>query len=227
MNNSFSLNDVGIVIQGPTFFYKQILENIDYQFQYVWSTWSDEPIENLEEIKKKVKLIVSNKPNFTGLRNINLQCKSSEEGIRTLQKPWIIKIRSDLIWTNQKELIKKTFRDIIETQSFASFLNYKPSIQEMHDFITFSSHENGLKLWSYRQTNTDYNSPEKQLCSHLMRLLDVNYDEMVKKMSFCNIFMEPNKLDIYSLKYSVSLGEQCNSDLFGVPSFPKKYNNLC
>lgn len=224
MNNFFSLDKVGIVIQGPTEYYKKILDNIDMSFEYVWSTWSDEPINNLNEISKKIKLVINNKPKFSGLRNINLQCISSEEGIKALSKPWVIKMRSDLIWTGQKELINKVFNELINKHSFASFLNYKPSIQEMHDFIVFSSRENGLKIWSYRQTQADFNSPEKQIVCHLMKYFNTNYDEMVKKMSFFNILMEENIFDLYCLKYNVSLGNQCNTNLFDVPTFPKKTN---
>lgn len=218
----FSLSDVGIVIQGPTNYYRQVLDNIDNNFEYIWSTWDDEPLENLVEISKRMKIVLNKKPSFSGLRNINLQCISSEEGIRAISKPWVIKVRSDLLWTGQSDLIKIVFTDMISKNSFASFLNYKPSIQEMHDFIVFSSKENGIKLWSYRQTSSNSNSPEKQLVIHLMNMLQLNYDEMVKRMSFFNILMEEGKLDIFCLKYNVSLGNQCNTDLFGVLSLPKK-----
>ena len=228
-NKLFCLSDVGIVIQGPTTYYKEILNNLDYQFDYIWSTWDDEPVENLIEINKKIKLVISKKPNYPGVSNINLQCKSSEEGIKLLNKPWIIKIRSDLIWFGQEELITKVFNKIIENNSFAAFFNYKPTIKEIHDFICFGSKENLIKIWSYRQLDFIHRSPENQLVNHLMKLLNLDYDAMVKRMSFVNVLMEENKLDFICLKYYTAtyttLCNQCNSDLFGVPSYPKKIDS--
>ena len=105
----FDLNDVGVVIQGPTDHYERVLENIDEDLSYVWSTWGDEPENNIKSIGKKIPILLNDKPKFNGFKNINMQCLSSEMGARSINKPWIVKTRGDLLWTNQKRLNKISF----------------------------------------------------------------------------------------------------------------------
>jgi hypothetical protein len=222
MNKNFNLNDVGIVIQGPTNNYKDILSNIDKDFSYVWSTWQDEPIENIKEISKEIPILLNDKPEFSGFKNINMQCASTEAGIRAIKKPWIIKVRGDLLWINQKNLIETVFNKMIEENSWCSYLNYKPDVQEMHDFITFSSYDYALDLWSYRQDRDNFNSPETQLCHHIMNKFSLSYEEMVNKMSFINILLEKGILDIYCVKYKCFMSENANfPNGIGEP-FPRK-----
>lgn len=222
MNKSFNLNDVGIVIQGPTNNYKKILSNIDKDFSYVWSTWQDEPIENIKAISKEIPILLNDKPSFCGTRNINMQCASTEAGIKAIKKSWIIKVRGDLLWINQKKLIETIFNKMIEEDSWCYYLNYKPNIQEMHDFITFSNYDYALDLWSYRQDGANFNSPETQLCHHIMNKFSLSYEEMVDNMGFINILLEKDILDIYCIKYQCYMSENANFPTGIGQPFPRK-----
>jgi hypothetical protein len=152
-----------------------------------------------------------------------MQCISSYQGIRCTDKKFVVKVRSDMLWKNQETLILKVFDEIQEKNSFAAFLNYKPTIREMHDFITFSTKDNGELLWGYRQTQHSSKSPESQLCDHICSILNLDYDSMVKKMSFINVMLEEDVTDLICIKYNGrTLAYQCNTDLLGVLSLPKK-----
>lgn len=98
---------VGIVIQGPTDFCKRIVdfysgEAIQKDAVVVWSTWKNEPEENLEYISNSpINLVTTELPSFSGYLNVNYQVVSTLEGIKfleTLGVKTIIKIRSDIVW---------------------------------------------------------------------------------------------------------------------------------
>lgn len=216
------LKDVTVVIQGPTNYYQQILENLDPNLNYIWSTWSDEPRSNLEAISSKMLVIIQNKFPNTGKWNINYQCASSEIGAINSKTKWVFKTRGDLLWTNLSKLLIDGINDLENHNHFASFFSYKPSINEIHDFVSLSTRENAIKLWSYRQLNPTHKSPEHQLCDHLCNILGLPYNEMVKRMGFLNVFMEEKVVDAFCIKYNVSLGYQCNINWGGVDQYPKK-----
>ena len=218
----FNIKDVGIVIQGPTEHQEKILENIDPNFSYIWSTWDDEPIDNIKAIGKKIPILLNEKPSFNGFRNINMQCVSSLNGIQALKTNWIVKVRSDLLWTNQKGVIELAFNKMIKENSYCSYLNYKSSIEEVHDFVTFSNYQYAVDLWSYRQNLITFKSPETQLCYHIMKKYNWSYDEMVKNMSFINVDLVENELDIYCIKYKCFMSGNANIVIHGNEAFPKK-----
>ena len=64
----------GIVIQGPTEYYKELADYYQ-QFDYVvWSTWENEPQENIDYIESKnIEVIQSKLPSFNGYMNVNFQ----------------------------------------------------------------------------------------------------------------------------------------------------------
>ena len=218
----FDLNDVGVVIQGPTDHYERVLENIDEDLSYVWSTWGDEPVNNIKSIGKKMPILLNDKPKFNGFKNINMQCLSSEMGARSINKPWIVKTRGDLLWTNQKGLIKLAFEKMLKEDSLCSYLNYKPGIHEVHDFVTFSSYEYALDFWGYRQVGPNFNSPESQLCYSMMDKHGWTFEEMIDKMSFINVDLVEGSLDIHCIKYDCDMYENSNRAMYGNEAFPKK-----
>jgi hypothetical protein len=218
----FDLKDVGIVIQGPTNNYEEVLNNIDDDFSYVWSTWEDEPLGNIKAISKKIPILLNEKPDFNGFKNINMQCFSTEAGIKAIKKPWVVKVRSDLLWKNQKQVIELAFRKMIEEDSLCSYLNYKPVIHEIHDFVTFSSYEYALDFWSYRQEGPNFNSPERQLCYSMMNKHGWSYEEMIDEMSFINVDLVEGFLDIHCIKYNCDMSENANITIHGNEAFPKK-----
>ena len=98
----------GIVIQGPTNYYKKIIEHYKHIPNIVWSTWEDEPIDNLKYIENNIPLIVNKKPSFPGYLNVNLQVLSTFSGIEYLVNnnvTEILKIRGDIIVSDIDKLL--------------------------------------------------------------------------------------------------------------------------
>jgi hypothetical protein len=95
------------VIQGPTDYYKEVADLFKYP-NVVWSTWSDESVVRLEYIRSKgIEVVLVDKPQFPGYMNVNMQVKSTYEGIKYLEGKVdeVLKVRSDTIiskfpWVN-------------------------------------------------------------------------------------------------------------------------------
>lgn len=88
---------LGIVIQGPTRFYKEICEHY-MAYDVVWSTWRDEPHQ--EYIRFRMPIISQGLLRDAGPRNINLQVRSSLRGIEYWANQGythVMKIRSDVL----------------------------------------------------------------------------------------------------------------------------------
>lgn len=111
MANISSDLEIGIVIQGPTIYYKEVCEAFFGYNYIVWSTWLDEPIENIDYISKRGFLVCQTPmPNQKGNWNCNLQCVSSLNGIEFLKKAYpdlkiYIKIRSDLVINSLQDFL--------------------------------------------------------------------------------------------------------------------------
>lgn len=89
----------GIVIQGSTNYWNQIIHSYKGFPNVVWSTWDDEPIENINNIKQYVDVIQHPKPKNFGYLNVNLQSFSTYKGLeylKTLGVTEALKIRSDI-----------------------------------------------------------------------------------------------------------------------------------
>jgi hypothetical protein len=100
----------GIVIQGPTNYCKEVAPIYKDIPNVVWSTWEDEPLENIEYIKQHMDVVLCKKPSFPGYLNINMQTVSTLEGIKYLQKKGvteILKTRGDIIITNLNIFLEK------------------------------------------------------------------------------------------------------------------------
>jgi len=93
----------GVVIQGPTNYYKEVLKSYKNVPNVVWSTWDDEPSENIEYISKYIPVVLNQKPLFPGYLNINMQTVSTMGGVNYLKEKGIneiLKVRGDIIITN-------------------------------------------------------------------------------------------------------------------------------
>jgi len=90
----------GIVIQGPTNYCREIIDCYIDIPNVVFSTWDDEPQENIKYIKSKnIDVIQSSKPLFAGYLNVNYQALSTYIGLEYLKSKnvtEVLKIRSDL-----------------------------------------------------------------------------------------------------------------------------------
>ena len=98
----------GILIQGPTEFYKELTDHYSKFDNVVWSTWDNESIVRLDYIKSKgIKVILVTPPKFPGYMNVNMQLRSTYEGLMAHSVDEILKVRSDTIITNIDKLLPK------------------------------------------------------------------------------------------------------------------------
>ena len=98
----------GIVIQGPTEYYKELTDYYSQFNNVVWATWNDEPVSNLDYIRGKgIEVILLEKPKFPGYMNVNMQIASSFAGINHLDVDEALKVRSDTIVTNLNKLLPR------------------------------------------------------------------------------------------------------------------------
>ena len=98
----------GILIQGPTEFYKELTDHYSQFDNVVWSTWNNESVDRLDYIKSKgIKVILVEPPKFPGYMNVNMQIRSTYEGLMAHNVDEILKVRSDTIVTNLDKLLPK------------------------------------------------------------------------------------------------------------------------
>ena len=100
----------GILIQGPTEFYKELTDHYSQFDNVVWATWNDESIIRLDYIRNKgIEVILVEKPEIFGYMNVNMQVKSTFAGVSYLEDKVdeILKVRSDTIITNLNKLLPK------------------------------------------------------------------------------------------------------------------------
>jgi hypothetical protein len=100
----------GIIIQGPTEYYKELADYYSQFDNVVWVTWNDESIVRLDYIRTKgIEVILIEKPEVFGYMNVNMQVKSSFEGVSYLEGKVdeVLKVRSDTIVTNLDKLLPR------------------------------------------------------------------------------------------------------------------------
>lgn len=143
--------NVSIIIQGPTSYYKEILDAYSNYSKVLWCTWKDEPSTNIKAIEKSgIVVHLIEKPNISGNSNINLQCKSTYEGLlkcnELFQTDYYIKIRSDFRISNISLLCQR----FIKKKSDLNFLGWA-NIDGgfILDYIVFGDFENMKKFWKF------------------------------------------------------------------------------
>ena len=63
----------GIIIQGPTEYYKELTDHYSHFENVVWATWNDESVVRLDYIKSKgIEVILVEKPEMPGYMNVNM-----------------------------------------------------------------------------------------------------------------------------------------------------------
>jgi len=109
----------GIVIQGPTEYYKELTDYYSQFENVVWATWDDESTVRLDYIKSKgIEVVLVEKPEVLGYMNVNMQLKSTYTGLEFLNEknccvPYaekiieVLKVRSDTIVTNLDKLLPR------------------------------------------------------------------------------------------------------------------------
>lgn len=102
-----------IVIQGPMQHKPLHIAKFYSQFDnVVWSSWEDEDIEIVKQVRDiGVNVILNKKPKFNGDRNINYQLNSTFKGIEYFKNKnnitEVIKIRSDFIVYGIERLLER------------------------------------------------------------------------------------------------------------------------
>ena len=121
----------GIIIQGPTNYCREIIECYENIPNVVFSTWDDEPQENIEYIKSKgIDIIQSSKPTFGGYLNINFQTLSTFAGLEYLESKGVtevLKIRGDLKPNDVKLLL-----DILKNRPLSFLAICKPNVRPLY-----------------------------------------------------------------------------------------------
>ena len=100
----------GIIIQGPTEYYKELADYYSKFENVVWATWNDESIARLDYIRSKgIEVVLVSKPEVPGYINVNMQVKSSFAGVSYLEGKVdeVLKVRSDTIITNLDKLLPR------------------------------------------------------------------------------------------------------------------------
>jgi hypothetical protein len=121
----------GIVIQGPTIYCNKIVDTYKDIPNVVFSTWTDEPQENIDLIKSKgIEVIQSEKPSFCGSLNVNLQALSTYTGIKYLENKGVtevLKVRNDYHISDVKLLL-----DLLKGRSLSFLAICKPQVRGLY-----------------------------------------------------------------------------------------------
>ncbi len=190
----------GVVIQGPTTYFKEIADSWSGWPNVVWSTWLTEPKENMDYIKSKgIDVFQSNEPAMPGDINVNYQVLSTYNGLNFLHIKGVtevLKIRSDHHVNDIKTLL-----EILQGRrmSFLAMANIEIRrdikynlggiIHEGHDYpsdnIIYGKMEDMLQMFNF-QTDQNYNVPPEALIlynylSNMGYQHDFTYDYLKSK----------------------------------------------
>lgn len=216
----------GIVIQGPTNHYKRIIEHYKHIPNIVWSTWDDEPIDNLKYIESNIPLITNKKPSVPGYLNINLQVLSTFSGIEYLIKEKevteVFKIRGDIIISD----IDKTL-NILNGKQLSFLQMCKPGVRKdiAYDLeYTHFSHDYPADIIIYGDSSIMLNGfnfyvdefypipPESLIAYSLFKQMDIKFmlehDYLIS--NGVTFFMQDcldNNIDVLWLKNNLSVVE--------------------
>lgn len=213
----------GIVIQGPTNYCKEIIECYKNIPNIVFSTWDDEPQENIEYIKSKgIDVIQSPKPTFGGYLNINFQTLSTFAGLEHLESKGvseILKIRGDLKPNNVDLLLK-----ILKNRPLSFLAICKPNVRSLYyeleythtsfdfpvDLFMYGSINNLKKCFNF-QVDDNYLIPPEALIAYNYFTnsdleFDLNYNTFINNdiSFFMNECLE-NNIEINWLKRQIEL----------------------
>ena len=144
----------GIVIQGPTNYCREVAPIYENVPNVVWSTWEDEPQENIQYIQQYVPAVLNKKPNFPGYLNINMQTVSTVAGIEYLKERGVtevLKTRGDLKITNLQN-----FLNILAGRSISFLAKAKENQRrDLYYELEYAhySHDYPVDLIVYGETN--------------------------------------------------------------------------
>jgi hypothetical protein len=159
----------GIIIQGPTEYYKELADHYSQFENVVWATWNDESVVHLDYISSKsIQIILLEKPKFPGYMNVNMQLASSYAGVNRLFELGVeeaLKVRSDTIVTNLDKLLPR-----LQGKQLAFAATCKTGVRKdiAYDLVYYhNSHD-------YPADNVIYGKVED-----LLLMFDFQIDEML------------------------------------------------
>jgi hypothetical protein len=237
-----------IVIQGP------VIERKDFTFQtiklykrnypniyIILSTWDNQNNTILSKIKElDVYIIENKKPKFSGVSNINLQIKSSKEGIllaKSLGADYVIKTRTDqrfyeanvdtyffnLLLTFPLFEINKRQNSRIISISLNSF---KDRIYGITDMLNYGNIDDMLNFWSAKLDNRVevINESKKPECT----------PDKLAFLRICEVYLVTEFLINIGCKLNWTLEDSfekitnhfCIIDKESIDLYWYKYNNL-
>jgi len=213
----------GIVIQGPTNYYKEVADHYSQYPNVVWATWNDESITNLEYIRSKgIQVILLDKPLFPGYMNVNMQVKSTFEGIKALENKVeeVLKVRSDTIVSNLPDLMSElkgrqlsfmaTCKTGVRKDLAYDLIYYHTSHDYPSDNVIYGKVKDMLMMFDFQIEELLPIPPESLIAWNYMVNKDIEfkleYQHMINNgiSFFTNICLD-KKIDVYWLKQNVNL----------------------
>lgn len=147
-------------------------------------------------------LILIEKPKFTGNWNVNLQCKSTIEGVLFLKKKfsflnYFIKVRSDFTISNIF-LLTSRFHELNTPVSFLGWKNCYGSITVL-DFVLGGNAET-LKLFFKLEDNNDIGFPYPEVFLEKRYLENISEMETFSSRNRKQYFINLDNISIIWLK---------------------------
>jgi hypothetical protein len=224
--------EVSIIIQGPTIYYRDIVKKYKNNKNILWCTWDDEPKDVLNFIEKEgLKIHLIKKPLTPGYWNINFQCKSTYEGLikcnQLYNTKFYLKLRSDFIISDLDLLCQ---RFILKNESI-NFLGWAEILGGFFpDYIVFGDYECMLKFWKlYPDSNNNgYPCPEIYLNQRFFgtslspTILNKLYKDKYPILDGIDIYWISRKLNIRDFSDKVILNYNDNISYYKVKFFLKK-----
>lgn len=233
--NKLSLpENVGIAIQGPTYYYKEI-SSFYSQFNcpIVFTTWKNEPSENVLYIERSgIHVELIDVPKYNGYLNVNLQNASSVHGLKYLKDQYKIKhalkTRSDSYIFGLESLWPKIYNYDI---SWAHI--YNPLVQnnwaynlfgKLHtgmdwtvDYSVFGNIDTLIDLYDWQ---ISYNYPVPPESMYMIRWLNtkkLEHDFSIEYLKnngaiFYGKYFNETNSDLYCMKYNQSYRNLLNNE---------------
>ena len=191
------------IVQGPMDFYEEIKNSYSAFSNVVYSTWKNEKNKLINEKHK----VLSNQPFVSGKQNINLQVKSTLEGLKYASKmgcEYAFKIRSDMVISDLELLISKLKFD--GTLYFPAWHQHEDGY--FVDYFNFGPIEKMIKFWNislkFKSFHKKY--PEFYLKEHFFKAF--KNEEVRYIMPICI----KNNISINWIKNNVDVTKICSTD---------------
>lgn len=200
-------NKIFIIVQGVMDYYQDIKKSLVNVDNVVFSTWNE-----YEDIVKKEKFcIVNPKPMFNGKQNINLQVRSTLNGLKYARKlgaTHAFKMRSDIVFSDLNKLISLTDKEMFY---FPCFHNHEDGY--FADYFQFGKIDEMIKLWSI-PLKIDFihkKYPEYYISQNAYKYLDlknIRYMRNLCKKNGITCYWLKKKFEIISEFYSEKYEER-------------------